>query len=239
MIFRYSAINTYYRCPKRFEYEYIQGIREEGRNENLEFGTAMHLALSSYLENKDEEASRQAFNMYWDTCADLTFTRHSHADLREKFDIMFSKWLRLHSKKYEPKFIEQGIEFTVGNHKFQGTPDFVGLYEGVPSIVDFKTSANTYDKRKIISNNQMELYAHAVKQASGYDVKQLVYVCFIKYDDRIQVLKRDLPQLDLSNIENTCAEIDDKIRTSKPFIQNREGCLYCPHFEKRCFKGSI
>jgi CRISPR/Cas system-associated exonuclease Cas4 (RecB family) len=232
MIYRYSAINTYYRCPKRFEYEYIQGIREEGRNENLEFGTAMHLALSTYLETSDESAAKQAFGMYWDTCSELKFTRYSHADLREKFDTMFERWVKLHAKKYTPKFIEKSIEFTVDNHKFQGTPDFVGLYEGVPSVVDFKTSASIYDKRKIIANDQMLLYAHGVSQVTDYAIQQLVYVVFVKYDNRIQVIKRPLLTQDLSNVSFTCAEIDDKIRTSKPFIQNKESCGYCPHFTR-------
>lgn len=225
MIFRYSSISTAHRCLSCYKRQYIDGVKSEGTNDNLEYGTAIHLALSSYLESKDEAFAIKNFNMYWDGCDKLNFSRYSHSDLREKFDIFFSKFVRLHAKKFTPKFIEHGMEFTVGKHKFQGTPDFIGEYEGIPSIVDFKTSASVYDKKKIIINEQMPIYAHAAKQALDYEAKQLVYVVFVKYDNRIQVLKRDITQKDIEDSLTNVTMICDDLSQRTAFPKNPEGCM--------------
>lgn len=235
-MFRYSSITTAHKCLKRYDLEYNKGIRAEGRNENLEFGTAMHLALSTYMENRDTNEAKDAFEMYWKTTSDLTFTRFTHEQLSDKFQTMFEKWVRLHSKKYEPKYVEKHLEFSVTGYKFQGTPDFVGEYEGVPSIVDFKTSASVYDKRKIIVNEQMPLYAHAVKQVLDYDVKQLVYVVFVKYDDRIQVVKKDITQKEIDSVVDNMAAMCRDLSSRIEYPKNPDSCLFCPHFS-RCHEG--
>jgi hypothetical protein len=237
MNFRYSAINTAYQCYKRYEIEYIEGRRSPPSSE-MEFGTALHLALSSYLESKDAEFALMNFNNYWNTCQGMQFRRDTWEQLKDKAEVLFTRWVRLHSKKYEPVYIEQQIDFTVGKHKFSGTPDYVGSYDGVPSVVDFKTASTIYDAKKIIINEQMPLYAHAVAQKYDYKAQQLVYVVFVKNPEpRIQVLTRQItPEQIEKALDNVILMCDD-LSTRERFPMNRNSCMYCSHY-KSCYKES-
>lgn len=226
MVFRYSAINTAYQCLKRYELEYVMGLKgDQPLSVELQFGTAMHLALGEYFQGLD---ITRVFVEQWTKIGGDD--RH-----KELAEILLARWDRLHSKKYIPFKVEERTGITLGEYRIEGTPDFVGDYEGVPSIVDFKTSRSPYDKKKIVVNEQMPLYAEMAKQSWGYEAKQLVYVVFCKTEARIQVLKRDITEVGqkdaLDNLKLMMQDLSN--RTNYP--KNRNSCGYCPYFNV-CYK---
>lgn len=234
-MYRYSAINTAYTCYLKYKLIYLDGEKAEIDSADMQFGTAMHTAIHAHFLKQDPEDS---FNFYWSIQKDkpLKYTRYNWEQLREQGLKFISRWVRLHAKKYEPFKVEEKITTSLSGFIFQGTPDYAGLYEGVPTIVDFKTSAREYDKKKIITNEQMYLYAQMVKQAYNYDVKQLAYVVFIKGDEpRIQTnIKIDLdPRIldnSLKNVEMMCRDLEKRTE----FPQNKNSCGYCEFYNK-CF----
>lgn len=236
--FRYSAISCAYRCYKKFELDYVLGKKVMIQDPNMEFGTAMHLFFSTYLETMNEQEARDAFAMYWGTCKNIDFKYDSWDALNAKADIFMTRWLRLHSKKYTPKYIEHNMNFLVGDFKFQGTPDFIGEYKGVPSIVDYKTSFAKYDKRKIIVNEQMPLYAHAAEQVLGYKAEQIVYVVLVKNPEPsiqeiiLPISRKDIDE-SLKNVITMCRDLSSR----KEFPMNRDNCLKCEHYGRNCYNG--
>lgn len=234
---RYSGIQAYTGCQQKYKFQYIDKL-EGDSSVDLHFGSALHAGLEAYFKLSD---SLKAFNNYMsDIPNNATASRYSVEQLTDMGAIFIERFIRLHAKKYNPKFIEKSMQFEVLGHSFHGTADVIGLYEGVPSVVDFKTSGYRYSDRKILSNQQMPLYAHAAKTTLNYPVEQLVYVVFIKSATApsIQVQKRPITQEEINNslaeVKIVCDDIVSK-EQSGLYLKNRGNCEYCPYFE-RCAK---
>lgn len=237
MTFRYSAINTAYTCYLKYKRIYIDGEKADYESGDVAFGSALHRALHAHFKKQDPELD---FDMAWGAqrAKPYLYTRFNWEQLREMGLKFISRWVRLHAKKYEPFKVEENITTRLSGFMFQGTPDYVGLYQGVPSVVDFKTSAKEYDKKKIITNEQMYLYAYMVKEVFNYDVKALAYVVFIKGDEpRIQTnvkidLDEKLLQRHMDNVKLMCEDLSQRTK----FPMNKNSCNFCEFFNK-CYEG--
>lgn len=235
MIYRYSSIQTALSCLYRYKLENIDRVTIPETSGDMYFGKAIHSAISAHFR---EEDALEYFNFYFSLAKEksLNYTRYSLDQLLNIGQIMISRWVRLHAKKYKPYKFEERVKYKIGSYDFEGTPDFIGEYEGIPSIVDFKTSAKEYNRTKIITNEQLYLYAEAARQVYGYKAKQLAYTVFLKDEKpriqtNIKLELTDRKQEDMiSNIELVVKDLE----TRKEFPKNRNSCGYCPHF-KTCY----
>lgn len=233
--FRFSAVDTAHKCQTKYKLQYLDKVSIPGLPSiDLEFGTALHAGLNSLLEGED---GAEVFKVYWETLKgkDFVKARKGWEELKETGEVFLSRFSRLHAKHFKPFKMEERISGRIGGHNFEGTPDFVGDYKGIPSIVDFKTSGYAYPKEKIIVNEQMPLYAELVKQAYKYDVKQLVYFVFIKAEMRIQVVTVDLTKELLDGALKNVVLLCDELVGKKVFTKNPHSCMMgsfkCPYFD--------
>jgi hypothetical protein len=236
--FWFSKLSDARKCPRLYKLKHIDKVTVEAPiSADLEFGSAMHVGLHSSLDGGD---ALTAFNLYWDTLKDTEMAR-SRLDwdkLRETAEVLLTRFERLHRKHFEPFKMEERIFGKFGPHEIEGTPDYLGLYKGVPSVLDFKTAAYRYDKAKIICDEQMPGYAALAKQAHGYEVEQAVYMVFIKSatDPSIQVITAPLTdsriQCTIDNVIETC----DDLVGRKTFPMNTGSCIIgqtrCPFFSQ-------
>ncbi len=238
----YSAISTAYMCYRKYKFSFLDKVPQP-ETPALLFGTALHAGIQATLEGDDGQS---VFSIFWNTVKgkEFDYGRYDWDYLKNAAEVQLEKFRRLHAKKFKIKQMEQRLYGTVTgpdgrDYQVEGTPDFVGEYDGVPSIVDFKTSGYTYPKEKLTVNEQMPLYAHLAKQSLGYEVQQLVYYVFVKSDNRIQVLKTQLTPDDLANrLENIGAMCQD-LTSRQSFPANRNGCLMgtykCAYWDM-CYK---
>lgn len=189
MKYRYSAIDTAQTCLQKWKYLYIDKLPSE-ESIDMHFGTALHGGLQASLEGDDGELTFEVL-MQSALGQEMRQGRRDHAELMELGKVFISRFNRLHKKKFQPKYLEQSLSGKIGPYEFEGTADFIGDFDGVPSILDFKTSNYPYPKEKIQLNEQMPLYSELAKQCLGYEAKQLVYYVFCKADARIQVISTD------------------------------------------------
>ncbi len=238
--FRYSTLQDARSCLWKYKLKHIDGVPVEyTRTGDTEFGTAMHLAINDVLSGGD---GITVFNMYWDSMAseDLAYGRFDWKMLKANAEVLIPRFQRLHAKHWEPFKMEERIYGDVGGQAYDGTPDILGSYKGVPSVGDWKTSSMRYDKRKIVCDEQMPGYAILAKREYGYAAKQLVYTVFIKaYDPKaaqIQVLTRPLSEETLSQVEQNVKETCEDIKTRSTFPRNTANCLKgtyaCEYFSK-------
>ncbi len=178
-------IDAFLQCPRKFYKQYILNEKDTTKSIDLEFGTALHLAISTHFEGGDPIA---AFKMYWDS---LDFNSIPSA----RFDSVYlsslaistfiPNFIRLHSKK----ITNVSQEVTLTSNNLSGTFDMLCDYEGVPTLIDWKTSAKEYPKSKIEKNPQLYIYAALCKANYGTVPKQIMYKVFIKSEGRIQTEK--------------------------------------------------
>lgn len=228
--FSYSAISTADRCRRLYKYVYVDKLTpEEPKSANLSFGSAIHCGVEEILTI----GSHEAFNLLVKSTPELNET---HEILGNRLLANFKK---NHAQDFNIMMLEErvGMDLPEDGLRLEGTPDFVGEYNGVPSIVDFKTSSQRYNEDQIACSDQMLLYHYIVAQTTGYVAKQLVYVVFIKTKDPyIQVISKSIDSFDyearIANILDKCKELD-KI---SQFPQNYSMCLSfgqkCPFWDK-------
>lgn len=244
--FNFSAFTSYRRCQKLFQYVYIDKLKQEtALSGDMQFGQAIHLGIETYLEGDN---GTDAFNIFWDMekSKGNAYGRFGWEDLRDQGQRLLDLFQKRHMKKFEVFQMEQRLYGQYGDIAFEGTPDVVGKFEGVESIIDFKTSGYRYHKDKIKTAEQLYLYAHLAITKLNYPVKQLVYFPLIKgmtpSIQTAQVIK--YKQIDcemvLDDLRYQAKEMLEA-QEKKVFTRNRQSCIVgevrCPFFEKCYPKG--
>lgn len=233
-----------YKCYKLFKLKHLDGLKEEINSADLEFGTAIHFVIEHLIVPNDDVGTysyEQLFESVWGSQyvkKDLTYGYLGYDTLYERGLELLRKFNKQHVKDFNPFRVEQRINFKIldDGAEFTGKPDFVGEYKGVPSIVDFKTSARAYpNMRKIMSDEQMAIYTIGVKKVWNYDVRQIVYKVLCKDESsriQTQVLEIDLDwAYKMAYNANTVA-LD--LSNRKDFPMNRYSCQNC-NFFKTCY----
>lgn len=223
--FNYSAINTAYRCEQLYQYLYVDKLTPPGpEGLDLHFGTAMHSAIQAILEG---DSGEDAFRVYWGSLKETQQGRYTSDELKDQaLNVFIPRFERLHAKKFVVTQMEERLYGTLGDVRVEGTPDFLGTFEGIPSIVDFKTSGYRYPKERIVTSEQMYLYAHLAQQRLGFKPNQLVYLVFVKgKEPSIQTLKCDLSIEKLSNMLGNIHQMCHKLSQLNVAIKNRNSCL--------------
>lgn len=249
MRFRYSEVQTYYKCQKLYEYKHVQELPDgSDKSADLLFGTAVHLGLQDVFEGGN---GVDCFNIFWTDLEDklLDYGRLPWRDLSYLGQTFIERFKRLHKKNFAPISLETTMEAEINGVTLTGTADMIGKYKDKLSIIDYKTSAMPYDSYKIECNEQMYNYAALASTKLGYKIEQLVYIVFVKNikEPRIQVITKDLDKQKLDdmmeNLTNTCKEIQVKASLledghKKVFLRNPSSCVMgkhvCPFFNK-CF----
>lgn len=223
---RYSTLQTAYRCLRAYKLLYVDRLTPPSvPSADLSFGTAVHAGVQAVLEGGN---GLEVFSLFWDSEREkeMRFSRGDWASLKENGEVLVSRFERLHAKKFQIFKMEEKILTKLEDITLEGTPDFVGLFDGVPSIVDFKTAAYPYTEDKLICNEQMPLYAYMAEKEWGYKIEQLVYVVLVKgREPRIQTIAMPLDRAaqaaTLQNILTVCRRLEQE----KEFPQNRASCL--------------
>jgi len=106
----------FFRWYAKNGYEFCENVKTV----RAEFGTRVHKEIQNYLEGKD----------VW-----------VDDDEMHKTMGLFSAWADSHS--ISPKHLEYHVRSDV--YMYAGTVDFIGFFDGVFTIIDWKTSKKVYD----------------------------------------------------------------------------------------------
>ncbi len=222
MKIHYSELDSYLSCPAAYKRRYIDGIKDEEESSALHVGTALHLAIKGHLEGENAE---ELFLMYWNSLKDtpMIYYRHGWEELRD----LGVRWLKLFDKMHAKKFSDFKMEELCEAPLFdgvsiEGTFDLCGLYDGVLTMTDWKTSSRAYDDKKINKNPQMYLYAHMYRHKYGVLPKNIMYKTFRKDNGGIQTIQKELTE------ENLELQLENCRAIVKMMIYSKENNLY-PH----------
>lgn len=234
----YSKLKDYHTCPRLYKLRHIDKVVPFTSSLETEFGNALHLGLNEIL-NKEGDG-QEMFSVYWESVDPKIsrLGRYSYEDYSEMGPKFLARFERLHAKHFEPAFLEERIEAKLAGHEFVGIPDFLGLYKGVPSVLDFKTSSRPYDPRQVVVDEQMPIYAHLAKEYLGFEATQVVFFVFVKDPTapRIQrpIIRELTDVVQSSTIENVI-ETCDEIASKEKFLKNTSSCIrgpiVCPAYE--------
>lgn len=228
-VFRYSSLSAAQFCPTLYKLQYIDKIERPTKSGDMFFGTSVHLALNAYFEGDDPISQ---FNLIWNSIENdaYEFGRFDWHALKAMGLVFIERFVERHAKKYEAFKVEDKLACNINGFNVEGTADFIGLYEGKRSIVDFKTSYSPYDKKKLLSSEQLTLYAIMAHALYGYEIEQIVYVVFVKSTTRIQVLTLDITSQTLHDTLTNVTLMMKDLDSRTQFQKNKINCPKCAYF---------
>lgn len=227
---RYSTVSQYTRCPRLYKLIQLDKKPEPGpRPAVLEFGTAMHLGVESELRGGNGE---ETFTIYWQSVKglEMAYDREGWDTLLNTGQTLLNRFRRLHADRFTPKYLEEPMSALMRNMSVIGTPDFVGDFDGVPSLVDFKTTAYAYHKGRIKAGDQLPVYVELVRLAKGYQAKQKVYFQFVKgTKPQITVQVKPVDPVEQARAIDNFVLLCKRIEQETEFPQYRGACVIGRH----------
>jgi hypothetical protein len=149
MIYSYTQISQYLRCPRSYRYRYLDGWREKDTRAAMVFGRCFENALRAYFEKEDCTA---ALFKEWEAIRDTPFVYrkgeswdrllHQGVHLLEKF--VREDRVRVRSPKENLQLkIAQPLE---GGNDFVSYIDAIGELDGKLCLIDWKTTTSRYSE---------------------------------------------------------------------------------------------
>ncbi len=160
----YSSISTYKECPKRWEFKYVQKLKEKPRH-YFSFGKAIHAALEfMYAGDSCPELDNvlEAFRGAWSDegykdQAQITKAQRDGEDmLRAYYAKHAPSWVR-------PLVVEAAFDFTFNHVRMVGFIDKIDILpDGSLHVIDYKTGKEL-DVSRIVDDEQLTTYEWAVR----------------------------------------------------------------------------
>lgn len=171
-----SKINTYLRCPKSYEYQYVQKLPSQ-RSPAAAVGSTVHeiVRLAHLLrwttDNQDEAAD--ALTKLWERVREET-TDPEDPQADQSITKAADEWLPwyLHwSNKHINIAVEEGWELEVPGTGIilRGTVDRIYRAAGEVVISDVKTGGRVPTEEDMATDLQLSLYAWACRQMGVHD----------------------------------------------------------------------
>lgn len=210
----YSAFSTALTCMRKFKHVYVDRLTPDYESGDLAFGSALHLALNEVLTGGDGE---QTFLTYWNTYKgkDLQYGRFKWTEL-ENLGVQFvAKFKKGAGSKFdEIQCSEKRLFGEYKGIKLEGTPDLLAEFEGIMTLVDFKTSSARYEPDKAKVSLQLYLYAYLCITQLKVTPAQIMYLPFLKSTGGIQN-----PVIEPFREEDMYAALDEMVEYVRTFEQ--------------------
>ncbi len=114
------------------------------RDDKGDMGSLAHSMILSYFKKQELDTSDYTKNQI---------------DKAENSYLKFLEWVR--DKSFEPTYLE--TPFVSEKYKFGGMPDYVGLINGTPTILDFKTGSGIFEEHLIqVAAYKMLIEGHSI-----------------------------------------------------------------------------
>ena len=235
MVYSYSQISRYLRCPRSYRYRYLDGWRERETRAAMAFGRCFESALGAYFRGRDCGAA--LFNE-WGTYRDVRF-EYQKADSWDRMVHQgvhmlqrFAQDDRVHVQDPDENLQIKILRSLPGGSEFVAYVDAIGEIDGVRYLIDWKTTTSRYaDEPAGLLSLDPQLICYS--WISGIsDVALVVFVR--KQTPDIQYLRTSiseeqrqefghLVETTINRIESGCFESHSGIR----FPQN--ACVSCSH----------
>lgn len=236
MKWSYSSYSAAQQCLQKYKYLYIDEIKPEAPySGELKFGSALHEAMHSMMKDEDWES---VFDVMWcyEKVQDNVYGRYDWKALNEIGIKLLSRFERLHKKKFKPLIMEERFYKEVEGLQLEGTPDFIGEYNGQLALFDWKTAAYNYDKVKEIISLQLYLYSYIYDKP----LNKLGYVVFNKGTESIQILEWGFNKEQQKKLLDEMFMFCHKQSRDMSFPKNPNACLIgknkCEFFDK-CWRN--
>lgn len=179
MTYSYTQISQYLTCPRRYRHRYLDGWKEKDTRAAMLFGRAFERALGALFRREDPGA---VLFSEWSACQgeDLQYSKG------DSWDRMLRQGIMLLTRFCQDDRVRVGqsrrnlqVKITrpvAGKNDFVAYVDAIGKLDGVPCLLEWKTSSSRYPEQPdglLSLDPQLVCYSWMTGIA---DVGQIVFV---------------------------------------------------------------
>jgi len=235
MIFSYSQIAHYLRCPRSYRYRYLDGWLEKETRAAMIFGRCFEKALAASFLGQDCGASLfEEWSAHRDTPLSFkngeSWDRFFHQGMRLLEQFARDNRVRVPDPGHNLQIrMEQSLP---GSNSFLAFIDAIGELDGVPCLIDWKTTASRYTETPqglLALDPQLLCYSWI----SG--ISEVAFVVFVrKNHPEIQYLRTTISEEQRKEFGALVRSAIHQIQSAHfpshsgiRFPQN--GCVSCPN----------
>ena len=235
VIFSYTQIASYLRCPRSYRYRYLDGWREKETRAAMAFGRCFEKALAAYFSGEDCGA---AFFKEWSEFRDAPFAYKK----AETWDRLVHQGVHLLQRFVQDNRVriprpKQDLQIKVirelpNGNEFVAYIDAIGELDGTRCLMDWKTTGSRYSDSPaglLALDPQLICYSWITGIS---DVALIVFVR--KHQPEIQYLKASISEKQRQEfarlLENSVGQIEAAQFPSHSGIRfPQNGCMSCSH----------
>jgi hypothetical protein len=235
MIFSYSQIAQYLRCPRSYRYRYLDGWQEKNTRAAMAFGRCFEKALASSFLGQD---CGVVFFQEWNGLRDASLGFKSG----ENWDRLFHQGIRLLERFAQDNRIhipdpQQNLQIKIQRdlpnaNQFVAYVDAIGELDGMQCLIDWKTTSSRYVEAP---EGLLSLDPQLLCYSWVTGIPEVGFVVFVrKNHPEIQYLRTSISDDQRKEFGSLVASTIDQIQAAQfpshsgiRFPQN--GCVSCPH----------
>jgi RecB family exonuclease len=215
----FSRVERYLHCPEQYRLYYVENLRPKLTSASLVFGQTIHEALAQMFKQGQDPIS--SFRESWKEAkqAELKYsTRESWDKLNDCGQTLLEKFVQEQVPRLSNiSAIEKPFELNISEFDlpFIGFIDLTAKFDGLDTVIDFKTSASGYVGYEAIMSDQLTAYQLAMPNISTLGLCVLI--------------KAKEPRIEWHLTHRSGAQLVDYLRKAK--LVARE--IKAGHFYKR------
>jgi hypothetical protein len=235
MIYSYTQIANYLRCPRSYRYRYLDGWREKDTRAALIFGRCFEKALEGYFSGEDCEATLyREWGVYREARFEYkkgeTWDRLLHQGVHLLQCFAQDNRIRISQPKGNLQI--KVVRELPNADQFVSYIDAIGELDGVRCVVDWKTTSSRYPEEPV---GLLSLDPQLICYSWITGISEVALVVFVrKHYPEIQYLKTSISEEQRSEfgrlVANTMSQIESAQFPSHSGIRfPQNGCTRCSH----------
>jgi len=188
-----SQMNLYLQCSLKYRFRYVDKIPVPFKPSGLAFGSAIHSTLSWFHKERKNgnkvtlDDFLRLFDTDWYSQRADAEIRYKSGEDEAKLTVIAKEILALYYHQEHNGVADSEIPFVVplvnpsnGDSLGLNLEGFIDLIEKDDTIVEFKTSNQTYNQKNVDDNLQLTAYSYAYEMLYQKPPKRLEVVNFVK-----------------------------------------------------------
>ena len=233
MIYSYTQISQYLRCPRSYRYRYLDGWREKDTRAAMVFGRCFEKALGAYFDERD---STVALFKEWEAFRDTAFQYRkgeSWDRLLHQGVHLLEKFVREDRVRVPKENLQLKITRTLErDNEFVSYIDAIGELDGQRCLIDWKTTTSRYAEEP---EGLLSLDPQLICYSWISGIPDVALVVFVRKQlPEIQYLKATISEEQRKEfgrlVETTIDQLESGHFSSHSGIRfPQNGCVSCPH----------
>jgi len=240
-----SQMNLYLQCSLKYKFRYIDKIPVPFKPSGLAFGSAIHSTLSWFHKErkKGNEVTLEDFLRLFDTDwysqrADAKI-RYKSGEDDAKLAFIAKEILALYFHQEHNGVADSEIPFVVplvnpsnGYRLGLNLEGFIDLIEKDDTIVEFKTSNQTFTQKNVDDNLQLTAYSYAFEMLTQIPPRLIKLINFVKTKKpKIITLETKRSKADYQRFFFLASQVLKGIRSQIFFPRQSFWCKGCEYAE--------